>query len=339
MDAPRFACAIAFVAASFAVPAAATAQTSPTDPNGPGTSEGTSGAGALAPPAPAPSTPSTAPRADGELPPPPPTSTAVPPAYAPYPGETGASEGKVYSARTDGAFGISPEMASRLRILDADLNSVAARSGNRIMGGVLSMVSGAITISVGVLVDTSTDSDEFLPLYLYVFGGTTVARGLIELTVKPDYREPALTYSHMPMRTAEEAEARLAYGEHALEDLSDRSRLARLLDGSLALGAGAAIIPIYLAPRDFEVDTFGVFIILGASVSIVSGLVTLLLPSDAEDRWSAYEDLNKRLKAAEQTSERSVPEQSARDSSDFLRLRAFAAPLRHGFGFGLAAEF
>lgn len=268
-------------------------------------------------------------RRAGPVPPPPSTETRVPPAYAPY---AGAPSSAAPAGTTSDLGGISldPEVASRLRILESDLNTLAARGGNRIMSGVLSMVSGAVSVSVGVLVATSTDADEFLPIYLYVFGGTTITRGLLELTLKPDFREPALAFSHTPVRSAEEAERKLRHGERTLEELADQSQLARIFDGSLATLAGASIIPIYLAPRDFKVDTFGVFIMLGASVSIVSGLVTLLLPTDAEERWGAYQELNERL-AAERA--------RARAPSTFLRIRAAASPFPHGFGVGLHGQF
>ncbi|MCA9600419.1 MAG: hypothetical protein KC417_00255, partial [Myxococcales bacterium] len=265
---------------------------------------------------------------------PPPPSDPVPPAYSAY-GPGGASPARSpYASGVDGAFSLDPETGARLRVLASDLNAVAARSDNGILSGVLSITTGALTITMGILFAeySNVEDASFLATYLYVFGGTSIARGIMELILKPDYREPALRYAHMPMRTPNEAAARLKYGEYALEDLADRSRAARLVDGSLSLAAGLAVLPVYLVPRDFEVDTIGVFVIIGASISIVTGLVTLFLTSEAEDRWDAYQELDEELRTGP------AAEAALRKKHAFS-IDVAAVPLPSGAALGLSGKF
>jgi hypothetical protein len=129
----------------------------------------------------------------------------------------------------------------------------------------------------------------------------------------------------------DEVRARLEYGERELAGLADRSRISRILDGSLNVAVGLAIIPIYLGPNNFEiVNTFDWFVLIGAGISTISGVITLLSTTEAERRWSAYEELRDRLEARgedtrgrDETSSRRDPE--AQRDEDEVALRE-AAP-------------
>ncbi|MEO0325330.1 MAG: hypothetical protein AAF447_20400, partial [Myxococcota bacterium] len=64
------------------------------------------------------------------------------------------------------------------------------------------------------------------------------------------------------------------------------------VDGGLNLAVGAAVLPVYLAPNDFNIDQpFDYFVIIGSAISVISGIVTLATPSDAERRWRGYREL------------------------------------------------
>jgi len=200
--------------------------------------------------------------------------------------------GALLDAETRG-LQIPNHVATRLRILDRDLTSIAARSGGAVVDGVLSIVAGAVSISLGVVF-----RNEPLAQFLYLVGGAAVARGVLGITLLPDAEEPAIRFGHMPMTSVREVRARLAYGESALEYLAERARLARLLDGGLNLAVGVAIIPTWLGPNDFTLSGIeDYFVLIAAGISILSGVISLLSETDAERRWGAYRDLRDRLAA------------------------------------------
>ncbi len=184
---------------------------------------------------------------------------------------------------------IPSRIATRLRVLDADFAAVAARSGG-LVNGILSIVTGGISITLGALIN-----DQYLSPYLYVFGGASVTRGIIDLLLTPNTQDPYVQFSHMPMGTTQEVYAKLAYGEQELEAIARRFRIARILDASINIGVGLAIVPLYLGPNNFDIDAFGAFVIIGAGISVVSGVISLISRSEAERRWSTYQELLERL--------------------------------------------
>ena len=201
------------------------------------------------------------------------------------------------------------DVRTRFRVLTHDLDELAAKGGSRVADGVLSIVTGGLSITLGVFLD---DHQPVLGSYLYLFGGANVARGIIDLLVTPDPHTPALEFSHMPMRNVQEAKERLAFGEAALERLAYRSRLTRILDAAVSTLAGVAFVPVYLARRDGEpsIDTMGYFVMIGAGISVISGVISLTTPSDAERRWNVYSELRRRL-ASERRSSQARPQRHA----------------------------
>ncbi|MEM9070363.1 MAG: hypothetical protein AAGE52_17800 [Myxococcota bacterium] len=227
--------------------------------------------------------------------PPPPTSGYSAPRYAAPSAQTRATRSDNPDVR------IPSRTATRLRVLDGSLQALAARGGNNVLDGVLSLVSGGLSVGVA---GWQWSEDRQLASYLLVWGGANVARGLIDLSLRPNASRAAIAFSHLPMGTLAEVEARLAFGEDALRELARRTRLGRVLDASLNIAVGAAVIPLYLAPNDFELeDPFDYFVIIGSGISIISGLIGLVSRSDAERRWSAYQDLRDRLVAEEAVAE------------------------------------
>ena len=300
---------------------------------GPAAAAAQEGADALGTPAPPPGAARIPSPGATEVPPPTgptpiypaPTGTSVPPPPGAEPppvyGE-GRYPGNAQTAPTEG-IRIPSRIATRLRVLDADFAAIASRSGS-LVNGILSIVTGGISITIGILVN-----DELISPYLYVFGGAGVARGIIDLLLSPNPHDAYIQYSHMPMRNAEEVQARLEYGEQQLESTASRARLARILDASLNIGVGLAVVPVYLGPNDFEIDPFGAFILIGAGISIVSGVISLLSRSEAERRWAGYEELRDRLAEQEEAALRRGP-----------RLTSFgASPLPGGGGFALGGTF
>lgn len=194
---------------------------------------------------------------------------------------------------------IPADIATRLRVLSADLNTLAARGGGSITDGVFSIVTGGVLIGLGVVFSTQ-DGLTFLAPQFYVFGSVSVGRGLIDVAVVPDPSDVMLEYGHMPMTSVDQVKARLRFGETGLEDLADRNRLARLLDGALNLGAGATLIGLTLSANDSDNPdpnrtAFLIMGVLGATTLGLSGVVSLLSTSDAERRWEAYSGLRDRL--------------------------------------------
>ena len=127
--------------------------------------------------------------------------------------------------------------------------------------------------------------------YLYVYGGSGLVRGVLELALMTNASGPAITFAHMPMTTMDEVQARLDYGERELSTLAERSMISRILDGSLSIGTGLAIIPIMFAANDSPFDDanlpFAIIAIATASISTISGVITLIQTTAADQRRSA----------------------------------------------------
>ena len=134
------------------------------------------------------------------------------------------------------------------------------------------------------------------------------------------------------MGTLEEVELRLHFGEEALEQLADRSRLTRILDAGISMAAGAAVVPLYFIPSGFVIDdTFDVFVLIGAGLSLITGTIKLITTSNAERRWTAYEELRERL-ARDETA---APE----PESNIQFLGAGVGPVEGGATLNVAASF
>ena len=214
-----------------------------------------------------------------------------------YPGEPGARR---RGMTTDAGVRIPSGIATRLRALDSDFQVLAARGGGSIVDGVLGILTGGLTITIGILLLNEPAGPGGLNMspYLFTYGGASAVRGILDLVLMTNPSGPAITFAHMPMTTMEEVQTRLDYGERELAGLADRARLSRILDGSINIAVGLAIIPIYLGPNNFEiVSTFDWFVLIGAGISAISGVITLLSSTEAERRWSAYEELRDRLRA------------------------------------------
>ena len=192
---------------------------------------------------------------------------------------------------------IPSRTATRLRVVGSSLRTLAARGGNKLVDGILSLTSGALVIGIA---GWQWSEDKQLGGYLMLYGVANVARGVIDLALTPNASRYSIEFTHMPRTNLEEVEAALAFGERSLEQMAKRTRLARILDASLNIAVGAAVIPLYLAPNDFEIDDpFDYFVIIGSGISIISGLISLATRSDAERRWQAYQDMRDRLEREE----------------------------------------
>jgi hypothetical protein len=241
-----------------------------------------------------------------------PPETAVPdapPAYGdvsiptPPPGSVGG----VYAAPRSAVTADSPDVhigttvATRLRALDADLQILAMRGGGSFLDGILMLVQSAATVTWGVLRDMNASppgSVSYAAIYLYTYAGASAARAILSFAMMTNPSAPAIRYSHMPMGSMGEVRERLRYGELQLDGLADQARIGRILDGSINLAVGLAVLPAYLIPNSFEVrDLSDWFVIVLAGVSTVMGVVTLVSTTEAERRQSAYHELRDRVLA------------------------------------------
>ncbi len=218
---------------------------------------------------------------------------------------------------TDAGVRIPSGIATRLRALDSDFQVLAARGGGSIVDGVLSLLTGGLAITIGILLnDYGASGGIGMSPYLYVYGSAGAVRGILDLALMTNPSGPAITFSHMPMTTMDEVQQRLEYGERELASLAERSQISRILDGSLNVAVGLAIIPVYLGPNDFEiVNPFDWFVLIGAGISCVSGIITLVTSTEAERRWAAYRELSERLDAREQESAGSTDREQRGDEA------------------------
>lgn len=223
---------------------------------------------------------------------------------------------------------IPPRIATRLRVLESDFNALSARGGNSIVDGVLSILTGGLTITLGVLLADELIAEE----YLYLYGGATVARGIIDLVLMPNPSDAAIAFAHMPMGSPREVMTRLAYGERELESIADRTRLARIIDATLNIGVGVAVIPLWFGPKNYEIEPFDWFIIIGSAISVISGLINLLSRSEAERRWSAYSELRDRLRREHREERRRRARQREMPAPTSVSVDVAAAPLPDGSG-------
>lgn len=242
-----------------------------------------------------PANPKGDPPAEAPLPPPPPDPPATsppesyqnPPPPARYPSAPGAH----YPGTRDNQVLIPSRIATRLRVLESDLNLLANNNAAYIVDGIVSILFGGLAITLGVLAD-----DAPVSTYLYMFGGMAIASGTIELALTPNASDPAIAFTHMPMENVEQVRERLEYGETQLERIAKRTRIVRLTNASINLGVGLAVIPVALAPGGFKIeDGFDVFVIVGAAIAVVSGVINLIIKSPAEKRWNSYKRLRTRL--------------------------------------------
>ncbi len=222
-----------------------------------------------------------APQSDAVVPPPPAYQAPATDVVVPQPPSTQG---------TAPTLTLPASLHTRLRALDSDLLLLSARGGGNAFDGVLAILMGGLSITLGALFNNP------LSAYLYLYGGGGIIRGTLSLVFMANPSGYAVTYAHMPMSTREEADARLEYGENALSTLASRAELSRILDGSLSVAIGLAIVPVYLAPNNFEFrSAFDYFVLIGAAVSVVSGVMELASTSEAERRWNAYSQMRDML--------------------------------------------
>lgn len=235
-----------------------------------------------------------------------------------------------YDAPREGAAGgttsISPRDAQLLMILNADLQMLIENPAQRYIRAASYLLTGALSATFGVL----TLNYPPLPYYFFLYAGAGIATAAIELFVQPDVANTAVAFQHMPMRTSSEAAARLHYGESALASIASRSTLARILQSSIEIGVGVAVVPILLAGSAGITidDTWDLIVLISAAGAVVTGTIGLIIPSEAELRWRAYKDARALQDMQPGPRRATLP-----------RLNLAAAPIPGGFLGGIGGRF
>jgi hypothetical protein len=221
-------------------------------------------------------------------PPPPPDGYRGPDASPKAPPDTAAQ-------RADAGVAIPGPIATRLRTLDVNLSMLARRSSG-VVDGILSLLVGGLSITMGAIINDGGSERQRFARYLYLWGSGQVARGILSFALPLRADDIAIEYQHMPMATEDEVRDRLLFGEDALERLARRARVSRLLNATINTSVGLLAIPLYLAPADFEMRTGNDYLVVIASgISVVTGVINFILKSEAERRWTAYTRLRDRL--------------------------------------------
>lgn len=222
-------------------------------------------------------------------------------------------------------------IATRMRALEGDLQALALRGSGYIVDGVVQLLSSGVSIAVGVLFLTGGGAtNDAFSAYLFTMGGVGVARGLLTLLVPATPSESAVAYAHpLPLTSYAEARARLRSREGELSGLATAGMVGRIIDGSLGVGVGLAMIPIFVAVGEFdETNPLNYVMLLLAGVSTVTGIITLFSTSDAERRWNGYVELRDRLQitASGSDDDRWLDEHADEDEEALLDLSPDAGP-------------
>lgn len=197
------------------------------------------------------------------------------------------------------------ELDQRLRVLDVTWATLGSQGGPDFANAILSVLGGGIEIALGALfLEFSPDAGEVMAPFLITLGATTIVRTILtEFALRPDPRGPALEYQHMANGTRAQRLRRLEYGERQLAALAERSLVMRLVDGGLNIGAAVAVATIYLAARGDAIQPLEAFIFIGPAISLVTGIITLASPTSVEQRWSAYQQMVRRMEEARERGE------------------------------------
>ncbi|MEM1418959.1 MAG: hypothetical protein AAGH15_28965 [Myxococcota bacterium] len=231
--------------------------------------------------------PAPGPETSHAVPPPPSTPDLPAPRYEAPPSLRPADEALAGTQRQ-----LPRALATRLRVLGTNLQILGSRNRQRRVDGVLSVLSGGVSVGFGVWARRDETTERGLARYLFLWGSAGLVRGVVSLALDPRAQEAWAGFRSMPSRDLGEAQERLLFGEEALERIARRARIGRFLDSALNVAVGAAVLPVYLAPKDFNIDQpFDYFVIIGSAISVISGIVTLATPSDAERRWRSYREL------------------------------------------------
>lgn len=179
----------------------------------------------------------------------------------------------------------------RMRALESHLGSFGQNSSRQTTDAILGLVAGGSSIALAFYIE-----DPGTSAYMYAFGGSYLARAILDLSIRPDPVDANMELAGMPQETPSQLSGRVAFAERALEELAGRHRLLRLIDGGLNIALSAAIVPILYSAGGFGFDNHFDYIVLsGALGSAISGLVTLLRRSVPERRWASYQALRARL--------------------------------------------
>ena len=272
--------------------------------------------------------------ADLSVPPPPPGSSYdADPSAAPGVMRAGVVTGRsgLLLPSTSTGLRLPSTISTRMRALESDLQALALRGGGYSIDGVIQLLSSGVSIAVGVLFATSggTTNDAF-SAYLFTMGGVGVARGLLTLLIPVTPAESAVSYAHpLPLNSYAEARARLRSREGELDGLATAGMIGRVIDGSLGVGVGLAMIPIFVSVGEFDTENpLNYVMLLLAGVSTVTGIITLFSTSDAERRWNGYRELRDRLQvtAAGAEDERWLEDQADDDEMGLLELDRDSGP-------------
>lgn len=208
-----------------------------------------------------------------------------------------------YGGGSSGGLARVPSgVLQRLRLLDHDVAALAQTDGSmQLANDIIRLVAGAILVGAGFFVyddAPSAEAERGLAAILWASGGFGVAGGTLSLILTPRPASAAIAYDHMPMRNRGEVRDRLRFGEHLLESTATRSRAARIVDGSLSIVSSGVMMGLYLdLGGGFRSDDFYTYLVIAVTATgAISGIVTLVSPSLAERRWSAYRDVRERLR-------------------------------------------
>lgn len=134
--------------------------------------------------------------------------------------------------------------------------------------------------------------------FLLPLGVLATARGVLSFTLLPGRTKQVNAYLSAPMYTPAQVRSRIEFGEAVLAEQARRARTVRLADGSIALFAAAAYVPLAwgisratIPGYRYGEDGFDYVVLTFAVIQAASALTTFFSPSVFEQRHAAYRDL------------------------------------------------
>lgn len=179
---------------------------------------------------------------------------------------------------------LTDQEAELVELLDASLGSLAdwSRSNRRIGGYILLGLGAAVVVGgVTTLVVADPGDDDAEVVGVALIGGGVLLGGLslLPFKIRGEAERVYEDFSELPSGTPAQTRTKFTYGDRRFEELAEKRRRNRYINGAILLGIGIA--DLFLLDDREEWIGFG--------TPLVGGVTTLLLKTEEERRFESYQ--------------------------------------------------